>query len=503
MKKAAVLLIAFCMLFCAACQAPPEDGPSATNQPKSTNSASEGFMWEGKYAQINGEKAEISLDAHSMDTAASNIAFTISTDEAVLTLNEALDTQFNYYTITFKSSQPLWMYVGYEKDGELYEELCFLEAGEEYLTFNSYIDGFMEGMSASKLKSFRFSNRGEENANVEIVSLGTQEKPSIDKDVFLENEYIKVGADLVYGGALSYLEYIKEPVDLVTMDGRAEVGINYADLVDESDVRSNSVNLLNNYDTGRLVQQSYYGINSAPYEPGSYMGRDWNYNPVMGGDQFMNSSKIIDFEVTDTHIYVKCRPMDWAKDNEPTFSYMESTYTLDGNSVRVDNRFVDFSPYEHIQWNQELPALYVIEPLYRLAYYPGRDAWGDGDLVYRDNLPFWDGVWTSFTSRENWWAWVNGAQNTEDSFGIGLYVPDVSRVMGGIFSQNGDVGDNPAKASPTCYIAPLQAMTLIHFKPLEYSYALACGRLNEIRESFKELAQEDVMHNQALLDYNK
>ena len=63
------------MLFCAACQAPPEDGSSATNQPESTNSASEGFMWEGKYAQINGEKAEISLDAHSMDTAASNIAF--------------------------------------------------------------------------------------------------------------------------------------------------------------------------------------------------------------------------------------------------------------------------------------------------------------------------------------------------------------------------------------------------------------------------------------------
>ena len=75
--------------------------------------------------------------------------------------------------------------------------------------------------------------------------------------------------------------------------------------------------------------------------------------------------------------------------------------------------------------------------------------------------------------------------------------------MGGIFSQNGDVGDNPAKASPTCYIAALQVMTLVHFKPLEYSYALGCGRLDEIRASFKELAQEGTMHNDQLLNYNK
>lgn len=108
-----------------------------------------------------------------------------------MTLEQALDAQFNYYTITFKSSQPLWMYVGYEKDGELYEELCFLEAGEEYITFKSYVDGFMDGLSASMLKSFRFSNRGEENANVEITALGTEQKPSIEKDVYLENDILK------------------------------------------------------------------------------------------------------------------------------------------------------------------------------------------------------------------------------------------------------------------------------------------------------------------------
>lgn len=71
MKKAAVLFIAFCLLFCAACQA-PADNPSATaGQPEGTSSpAAEGFMWEGKYAPLNGERTAISLEAQSMDTAA-------------------------------------------------------------------------------------------------------------------------------------------------------------------------------------------------------------------------------------------------------------------------------------------------------------------------------------------------------------------------------------------------------------------------------------------------
>lgn len=499
MKKWTVLLMIACLIFSAACQAPAGQTPSASPDSSAAPTAPEAFSWEGKYASFNGERIEISLDADSSDASAGNITFKFK-EEASLNLKETWNSDFNYYTIKFKSSQPLWMYVGYEKEGQTYEELCFLEAGEEYLTFNSYIDGFMQGASAAGLKSIRFSNRGEEEASVEIVSLGAQVKPSIEKDIFLENDYIKIGADLVYGGGLAYLEYIKEPVALVTRDGRAEVGIGYADMDGISEVRSTHVNLFNNYDTGRLVQQSYYGTNLAPYEPGVFMDMSWCYNPVMGGDKENNSSKIIDFELTQDHIYVKCRPMDWGKDNEPTYSYMESTYTIEGRNLFVDNRFVDFSPYKHVQQNQELPALYVIEPLYRLAYYAGRDTWTDGELTFKDDLPFWNGIWPSFRSRENWWAWVNDA---EDGFGIGLYVPDVLQVTGGIFSHDKEVGNDPSKSSPTSYIAPLRQMTLVNFKPLEYSYAIACGRLSEIRASFKELNQSGAMSNESLNAYNR
>ncbi|MBR3750311.1 MAG: hypothetical protein IKK58_00915 [Clostridia bacterium] len=513
MKKLLVVLMALCLL-CAACTpqgADPTDNPTQ-NPTQGTTGSTEaggtatptpGFIWEGKYASVNGEKVGITLNSDTKDEAASNVSFTISKDtEATLTLNDALSGQFNYYSLLYKSTQPLWIYVGYEKDGALYEELCFLDAASEPKNFNSYIDGFMDGAVAAGFKSIRFDNRGDDTATIELVSLAVTKKDSIDGYVYLANDYIKIGADLVYGGALAYLSYVKEPVALVEMNGRAEVGIGYADLVNADKIMSTDVNLLNNYDPGRLVQQSYYGTNGAndDYEPGNFMGREWNYNPVMGGDRGLYHSKIVDFELTDTHIYVKCRPMDWGKENSPTLSYMESTYSLDGRNLIVDNRFVDYSPYKHMTCNQELPAFYVIEPLYRLAYYEGSKTWTNDTLTFKDDLPFWDGIWPNFRSKENWWAWVNG---DDDGFGLGLYVPNVTSVTGGIFQHDGKIKNDPAKSSPTSYIAPLTQLKLVNFKPLEYSYAITCGRLSEIRASIGVLAENKVIDNSALRSYSR
>lgn len=505
MKRIFVILLSACLLLCSACQPAPEQSsnPSASANPTSAPSQSvteaPEFAWEGKYAALNGEKVEISVTADSTDTSAKNITFTVK-NEATVALNKAYDLEFNYYSVSYTSTQPLWMYVSYEKEGTVYQELCFLDATSEPKVFNSYVDNFMDGNSAINLKGFRFDNRGTEDATVVITALAATKQQSIDSYIYLQNDYVKIGADLVYGGALAYLSYVKEKVAMVEMNGRAEIGIGYADLVDADKVMNTEVNLLNNYDPGRLVQQSYYGTNGAndDYEPGNFMGRDWCYNPVMGGDRGLYHSKIVDFELTDEHIYVKCRPMDWGKENSPTFSYMESTYTLNGRNVIVDNRFTDYSNYKHVAMNQELPAFYVVEPLYRLAYYEGSKAWTGGELTYKDDLPFWDGIWPNFRSRECWWAWVNGA---DDGFGLGLYVPDVNTVTGGIFNHDGTINNDPSKSNPTSYIAPLRSLKIKNFKPIEYSYAISCGKLSDIRQSIGELVENKVIDNESLKSY--
>ncbi len=50
-------------------------------------------------------------------------------------------------------------------------------------------------------------------------------------------------------------------------------------------------NVLNSYDHGRFIQQSYYGKSD-----GSRWGaRPWRYNPVQGGDYQGNASSLLEF----------------------------------------------------------------------------------------------------------------------------------------------------------------------------------------------------------------
>ena len=46
-------------------------------------------------------------------------------------------------------------------------------------------------------------------------------------------------------------------------------------------------------------------------------------------------------------------------------------------------------------------------------------------------------------------------------------------------------------------------LKLINFKPLEYSYAISCGRLSEIRSSISQLVTDNVIDNDALKAYSR
>src|SRR3954452_20694998 len=60
-------------------------------------------------------------------------------------------------------------------------------------------------------------------------------------------------------------------------------------------------NLLNHYDRGRLVQQSYYGDSD-----GSFWGkRPWRYNPVQGGDYHGKSSRLLELRSDSNSLYSK------------------------------------------------------------------------------------------------------------------------------------------------------------------------------------------------------
>ena len=290
---------------------------------------------------------------------------------------------------------------------------------------------------------------------------------------YIENLRYKLGVRLLWGGGINYLE-------------------------DKTSNISRLKNLVNQADTGRLIQQSYYGVQqNAEYTPGKYNGSTWAYNPVQGGDVKGNHSRIIDIVVTEYSVYVKSQPLDWAKDNSLTPSYMENTYTVYADRVQVDNRFVDFSNWTHRYAHQELPAFYTVSFLSRFTLYNGTKPWTGDTMSYRDNLNFWgDSTYYNDctfllknSNTETWCAWTNPKTN----FGIGLYVPNVDSYLAGRHSFN---NSKESTNGATNYVAPVNTILLKSFEALEYSYLISTGSVEEMRATFKEY--KDFAANESL-----
>lgn len=394
---------------------------------------------------------------------------------------------FNYYGISYSADAYIRGEISYRCGAVNRSEEFFLEPGENK-SFYSFINNMLKGTKANMIYSLAFTALDKENAKIKIngISLFNREIP--DEYVYIQTDEYKIGVNLLWGGALSYMEDLNSDVEAVEVDGRIFVDSNAGERYG-ADVVNKNVNLINRADTGRLVQQSYYGAQNSPeYENGEYMGNVWAYNPVQGGNQFGDNSKIVDVRYDENSIYIKCQPLDWAKSKEcVTPSYMEATYKIENNNVRVSCRFVDFSGRDSLVCEQEIPAFYCIEPFNRFVYYGGDKPWTDEALTIEPDLIFWpDAGYPKFNSLENWSAYIG---EFDDSFGIGIYVPDETRFLTGVFNRETTSNPDPSVDAATSYIAVIRVMDFTSFSPFEYDYYLTTGTTDEMRNNFKEIAQ--------------
>lgn len=362
---------------------------------------------------------------------------------------------FNRFTLLYTLSGPVRGQVVYQTDDGAYNEEFYLS--ETQNTFSQLIDGYLQGKTAQRLSSITLEPllAGPVTLQLQGAALDTLE---VLPDVLeVENDRYRLGVKLSWGGGISLLQDKRSP--------REDIG-----------------NLLNCHDTGRLIQQSYYGVREYDsYENGRFMDSRWAYNPVQGGDQYGNRSKIVDVRYTENSVTVVSRPLDWAKDNCPTQAYYTNTYTLDKDVVRVDNTVLDFSGYPHADANQELPAFYTVSALGNFVYYGGRAPWSGDTLTWRRELPFWAGepdceCHLSPDNTECWCAWVD-----DSDYGVGLYTPGVEVLYAGRFAYNGSTSPDD---DATNYVAPLCVLTLPCYRPLSYSYLLAAGTVEELRAAF-------------------
>ena len=224
--------------------------------------------------------------------------------------------KFNQISFSYEATSAVRAVVSYRIGAKTVDEELLLSSQSK--TSSMLLDGYLDRKTASRLISVRFEPivTGENCVlSVSDFACCLQNVPK-DDVLFIENEHYKAGVNLKWGGGLSWFED-KENGD-------------YG-------------NLLNSHDTGRLVQQSYYGPTAIEgYENGVFGNTVWGYNPVQGGDQYGNASKLVAVEKSDDKIRVVCRPLDWAQDNLFTQTYYTSVYQLTDNGLTVKNMAAHF-----------------------------------------------------------------------------------------------------------------------------------------------------------------
>jgi len=272
---------------------------------------------------------------------------------------------------------------------------------------------------------------------------------------FIQNDQIRLGADLSIGGSVTHLSANGGP------------------------------NMINSHDWGRQIQMSFYsGPN--PFEPNgkkprkSWAGLGWN--PIQSGDCYGNRSKMLEHRNDGREIYVKCRPMHWPLNNQPGQCTFECWYRLEGNRVQVRSRLTNErdDTTQYSARAQELPAIYTNGRWYKLVTYKGDRPFSGAEptvLVDRDDGKGWP--WRNFYTPEHWVALLD-----ESDWGLGVYLPYACAFTGGF--ANRPKGTGGPEAAQTGYMGPTIREVLDHNIVYTYDYTLIVGSLQEIRDHVYE-----------------
>lgn len=431
-------------------------------------------------------------------TSIANDQFVFSKENALtVTFDEDLFTkEFNRVAFEYNTDVPLKLSINYTRDGEDKTDYFFLLP--EDTSFRGLVEEYVYGEKGTNLISLTVEPCENVEASFILDSFSTELIPVYADDLCVENDRYKIGVRLSWGGAMTYFED--------KLDGDEDLG-----------------NLVNIHDTGRLIQQSFYGTytnndTDSLFGEGyvsvpngdSDTASKWPYNPVQGGDRKNNGSdRLIDVEYDEEkdYIYIVSQPLDWAyvKGNTYetiydglTYTYYENTYTImegedegtDDDYVLVDNVMTDFSGWTHVAGGQEIPAVYLVSYFDTLSFYNGVKPWtGDNDNVfYEAELEGWSNS-KSFPlykgNTETWSIWLNTTETGEgeEDFGFGTYCPNIQKH---IAIRHQYDGSKDPMANSTSYVAPSCSIVMQSYKPIEYSYIFATGSFDQIRDVFTE-----------------
>ena len=262
------------------------------------------------------------------------------------------------------------------------------------------------------------------------------------KPEYLENDKVRIGVDLGAGGGIFYFSQ-----------------------------KSPERNLLNHFDKGRFIQQSYYGV----ADGSDWNKKPWRWTPVQGGGWKDEPAKGLEYSNAGGKLYVKSRPKHWATGEDIDDAVMEEWIELRGNVAAIHFKFSYTGTVSHPATHQELPAFFADYDLPNLTLYTGSKPWTGAELTRKVPGPTNEGA----RADESWAAYLDDA-----GWGIGAYFPDKTHLTS--YRVRGDGKAGPAGSACT-YFAPIETMAITPGFVYEYDLFITIGDVAKMRETFQTI----------------
>lgn len=419
---------------------------------------------------------------------------------------------------------------------EAHTEKFFVEKGEEATTeFRTFLDAFRGGAYGNFKKmvtEITLQNVDEETVGeVALKSFSVSDR-TYDPNymMYIDDGTMRLGTSLSYGGCVQSIERIDGDV-VEYLDAESNVRIERDVDTDEVEVISDSVNLVNVYDLGREIQQSLYWTVASKngYKPTGNNKYDDNaepnYNPIQCGSATGVNPQIVDYSYTEDCIYVKAYGQDWFFENSVDATYYENWFYFGEDGVLiVDNKITNFTQFTGTEdfpaTGQETPAFYCVQPLNYFYCETKQGTIMDDGLSsipstkenYKTSLN--DAVTGNYHYELDskhctvpWCAFVNS-----NLFGIGIYSPNANKFNASRGATSTSINERSntqvneaiyqedySKITPSCYVDNYNYLNssimvkMVDFVPLEFSYALFAGDVDEMRDAFTNLQESGKM----------
>ena len=248
-------------------------------------------------------------------------------------------------------------------------------------------------------------------------------------------------------------------------------------------------NLLNHFDNGRLVQQSYYG----EVDGSTWDGRTWRWNPIQGGGWQGPGAEVKEKTIGEDYLKISSYPVHWAtcQSLKDECLMTEEIWLID-NYAKITYSFSNNGPAakrHNEKRDQELPAIFCDYNYHYLSFYNGSKPWTGDKLTtvmphYLDEkdsngntIPI-----DSFERTEEWAAYTDQG----GKWGIGVYTPATTR-MSAYLVQVQSAGPT----GPSCsYFSPHDYMVINPGFTCSYDVYITIGSLDEIRETFYKIHEK-------------